>query len=100
MPCDAVRGDLALEGVVFSYPSRPGVQALQGLTLRIPAGSTCALVGASGGGKSTVVALLQRFYAPATGRVLLDGVDVERYDHASYHACVSLVSQEPVILRR
>uniref|UniRef100_A0A1I8HJK7 Bile salt export pump n=1 Tax=Macrostomum lignano TaxID=282301 RepID=A0A1I8HJK7_9PLAT len=65
---DSVRGEIALEGVQFTYPQRPGVEVLHGLSLSFPAGQTVALVGVSGCGKSTVMALLQRFYDPSNGR--------------------------------
>uniref|UniRef100_A0A1I8FSJ2 ABC transporter domain-containing protein n=1 Tax=Macrostomum lignano TaxID=282301 RepID=A0A1I8FSJ2_9PLAT len=73
---DSVRGEIALEGVQFTYPQRPGVEVLHGLSLSFPAGQTVALVGVSGCGKSTVMALLQRFYDPSNGRVTLDGADL------------------------
>ena len=54
-----VVGEIALEGVTFSYPSRPSVQVVKGLSLKFPAGKTAALVGASGSGESTIVAVLR-----------------------------------------
>lgn len=72
------RGAIALEDVHFSYPRRPAIPVLRGLTLRVDPGECLALVGESGAGKSTVLALMAGFYAPAHGRVLLDGVPPDR----------------------
>lgn len=62
-----VRGKIEFRGVHFSYPSRPTIQILQSLNLTLPASKTLALVGTSGGGKSTIFALIERFYDPAQG---------------------------------
>ena len=73
------RGDAAgcaFEDVVFAYASRPDLRVLDGLTLRIPAKSRSALVGPSGGGKTTLLHLLERFYDVGSGRILFDGVDI------------------------
>ena len=70
------RPELQLECVTFAYPTRPDQAALTGFSLPIEAGKTLALVGPSGAGKSTVFELLQRFYDPLQGRVLLDGRDI------------------------
>eukprot|EP00746_Dinoflagellata_sp_MGD_P016076 gnl/MRDRNA2_/MRDRNA2_136078_c0_seq1.p1 gnl/MRDRNA2_/MRDRNA2_136078_c0~~gnl/MRDRNA2_/MRDRNA2_136078_c0_seq1.p1 ORF type:complete len:537 (+),score=85.96 gnl/MRDRNA2_/MRDRNA2_136078_c0_seq1:187-1611(+) len=94
------RGDLEFKDVCFSYPSRENVQVLTGLSLHIPAGNVVALVGPSGNGKSTVIGMLKRLYPPATGQVLLDGVDVLQYQNAHYHRVVSIVGQEPVLYAR
>ena len=90
-------GALELRDVCFSYPSRPGIQVLNSLRLVIPAGRSMALVGASGSGKSTVVQLLQRFYDPAAGGVLLDGRDLRLLNLAWLRAQMGLVSQEPAL---
>lgn len=74
---DEVIGDITFEDVKFHYPSRPGVPILKGLTVDFPAGKTAALVGSSGSGKSTVVALVERFYDPISGVVKLDGRDIK-----------------------
>jgi ATP-binding cassette subfamily B (MDR/TAP) protein 1 len=73
---DTVDGVISFEDVKFHYPSRPNVPILKGLTTTFPAGNTVALVGASGSGKSTVVALVERFYDPIAGVVKLDGKDI------------------------
>jgi len=64
-----IRGDIVFEGVRFNYPSRPDVEVLKGLNVRVNRGQTVALVGASGCGKSTVVSLLLRYYDTLGGRV-------------------------------
>jgi ATP-binding cassette subfamily B protein len=69
-----VRGGFELHDVEFHYQMRPENKVLNGLTLSIKPGTVCALVGPSGGGKSTIVHLLLRFYDPRRGRILLDGV--------------------------
>uniref|UniRef100_A0A1I8HYN6 ABC transmembrane type-1 domain-containing protein n=1 Tax=Macrostomum lignano TaxID=282301 RepID=A0A1I8HYN6_9PLAT len=97
---DSVRGEIALEGVQFTYPQRPGVEVLHGLSLSFPAGQTVALVGVSGCGKSTVMALLQRFYDPSNGRVTLDGADLRDLNVSWLRRNIRVVSQEPVLFAR
>ncbi len=90
---DRVRGEVVLEGVRFAYPGTVE-EALRGVDLRIAPGETVALVGETGAGKSTVLKLVARFYDPAVGRVLVDGVSVDRYDPVAFHAQLGLVPQE------
>ncbi len=94
---DEVRGEVVLDGVSFSYPSRPDVPVLVGLDLTLRPGETVALVGPSGGGKSTVAALLSRFYDPDEGSIALDGVPFLELDPTWLRAQVGVVSQEPVL---
>jgi ABC-type multidrug transport system fused ATPase/permease subunit len=92
-----LEGRIELQSVTFAYPSRPDQLVLTDLSLSIAAGQTVALVGPSGGGKSTVGALVQRFYDPLQGAVLVDGVDLRRLERRSYMRQVAVVMQEPVL---
>lgn len=93
----ARRGDLELRGVHFSYPVRQDVPVLQSVDLRLRHGTVTALVGRSGAGKSTVAAILSRFYEPQVGQVLLDGVPASEYTRGEWAKAVAMVSQEPVL---
>lgn len=78
------------------YPDcRPDVPVLRGLDLNIKPGQYVALVGSSGCGKSTTVGLVERFYDPVGGEVLVDGIPVSEYNLAEYRKNMSIVSQEP-----
>jgi subfamily B ATP-binding cassette protein MsbA len=90
------RGEVGFENVSFTYPTRVE-PALAGVDLRIRPGETLALAGPSGGGKTTLVNLLPRFYAPGAGRVLLDGHDIQALTLESLRANIALVSQEVVL---
>ncbi|XP_039032110.1 ABC transporter B family member 28 isoform X2 [Hibiscus syriacus] len=90
-------GDVALEDVHFSYPSRPDVEILNGLNLTLKCGTVTALVGSSGAGKSTIVQLLARFYEPTSGRITVSGEDVRTFDKSEWARVVSVVNQEPVL---
>ncbi|CAI0469814.1 unnamed protein product [Linum tenue] len=103
-PCDesgttlaAVKGDIELRHVSFCYPSRPDIQIFRDLNLAIHSGKTVALVGESGSGKSTVIALLQRFYDPDSGRITLDGVEIQTLNIKWLRQQMGLVSQEPTL---
>ncbi|NDW01594.1 ABC transporter transmembrane domain-containing protein [Salipiger sp. PrR002] len=92
-----VRGEITFDSVDFTYPARPGVKALDGIDLAIKPGETVALVGPSGAGKTTIVQLIQRFYDPDGGRVLLDGVPVDAMSRNAFRQHIALVPQDPVI---
>ncbi|KAL6917603.1 hypothetical protein ACHAPO_000588 [Fusarium lateritium] len=96
---ETCNGHLQAENVSFSYPSRPDTQVLKGINLNIPAGKTTAFVGASGSGKSTIIGLLERWYVPSAGRLLLDGVDVSTLNVKWFRSQMALVQQEPVLFR-
>ncbi|MFP8835515.1 ABC transporter transmembrane domain-containing protein [Hydrogenophaga sp. XSHU_21] len=88
---------LGFEQVDFHYPSRPAQPALSDFSLQIEPGQTVAIVGPSGAGKTTVFALLLRFYDPQRGRIVLDGTAIDAMDLQSLRARVGIVPQEPVI---
>ena len=99
-PGTSVRGDIQFKDVCFAYPSRPDIQVLNSITLEVKAGTVAALVGGSGQGKSSCLALLQRWYCQTSGQVLLDGMPIRRYDPEEYHRIVTCVNQEPLLLAR
>ncbi|XP_073310021.1 ABC transporter B family member 1-like [Primulina huaijiensis] len=94
---ESITGQLELQNVDFQYPSRPETQILDNFSLLIPAGKMVALVGSSGSGKSTVVSLIERFYDPTSGQVLLDGHDIKTLDLRWLRQQIGLVSQEPAL---
>ena len=91
------RGELQLENIDFAYPSRPRQMALKDFSLHIAAGKSLALVGPSGAGKSTTFELLQRFYDPQRGRVLLDGIDIRELGLQQLRRHIALVPQQPAL---
>ncbi|KAG2713036.1 hypothetical protein I3760_04G155400 [Carya illinoinensis] len=91
---DKIRGELEFEHVKFTYPSRPDSVVLKDFNLKVEAGKTVALVGASGSGKSTAIALVQRFYDADEGEVRLDGVDIKSLQLKWIRGKMGLVSQE------
>ncbi|XWS31898.1 hypothetical protein CRYUN_Cryun23aG0115300 [Craigia yunnanensis] len=97
MTLENVKGDIELRHVSFKYPLRPDIQILRDLSLSIHVGKTVALVGESGSGKSTVISLLQRFYDPDSGRITLDGVQIQKLQLKWLRQQMGLVSQEPVL---
>jgi ATP-binding cassette subfamily B protein len=90
-------GDIAFEGVTFSYPSRKEVSVLRNLSLTAKAGQRIALVGPSGAGKSTIVSLLLRFYDPDAGRVLIDGRDARDYSLRRLRDQMAIVPQDVLL---
>lgn len=91
----SVEGVLEFNNVKFAYPSRPDQTIYKDYSLRINKGETVALVGASGGGKSTAISLIERFYDPSAGSVAFDGKDLRNLNLGWLRDHVSLVSQEP-----
>lgn len=92
-----IRGDVELKDVHFSYPARPDEEIFDGFSLFIPSGATAALVGESGSGKSTVISLIERFYDPKAGEILIDGVNLKEFQLKWIRSKIGLVSQEPVL---
>ena len=92
-----VRGEISFENLAFRYPSRPETSALDGVSLRVRPGETVALVGPSGAGKTTMFAMIQRFYDPQAGRVLLDGIDLRDLAREDFRRAIAMVPQDPVI---
>uniref|UniRef100_U3I5L6 ATP binding cassette subfamily B member 1 n=1 Tax=Anas platyrhynchos platyrhynchos TaxID=8840 RepID=U3I5L6_ANAPP len=94
---DHIKGNLEFQNVHFSYPSRPDVQILKGLNLKVNCGQTVALVGGSGCGKSTTVQLIQRFYDPKEGTITIDGQDIKTLNVRYLREIIGVVNQEPVL---
>lgn len=92
-----LQGDIEFRNVFFKYPTRPNLIILKDLSLKIKQGMTVAFVGPSGSGKSTAIQLLQRFYDPVAGQVLLDGRDLRSYNVQSLRQQIGVVGQEPVL---
>ncbi|CAH1394592.1 unnamed protein product [Nezara viridula] len=92
-----ISGNIEFQDVMFSYPTRKTVEVLKKLNLKIEAGKTVALVGDSGCGKTTIVSLLERFYLPNEGKILIDGNDINDINVRYLRSQMGLVSQEPVL---
>ena len=92
-----LRGVIRFEGVSFAYPTRAGAPALADLSFEVHPGERVALVGPSGAGKTTIFALLLRFYDPQSGCIRIDGTDIRHCDPLLLRHAVALVSQDPVI---
>jgi ATP-binding cassette, subfamily B (MDR/TAP), member 1 len=92
-----IKGDVDLKDVYFSYPARPEQHIFDGFSLHVSSGTTMAIVGESGSGKSTVISLVQRFYDPHAGEVLIDGVNIKTLRLDWIRGKISLVSQEPLL---
>ncbi|CAL1376173.1 unnamed protein product [Linum trigynum] len=92
-----LEGHIQFKDVSFRYPSRPDVTIFNKLRLNIPSGKIVALVGGSGSGKSTIVSLIERFYEPESGQILIDGVDIKDFDLKWLRQQIGLVNQEPAL---
>ncbi|KAI6113511.1 P-loop containing nucleoside triphosphate hydrolase protein [Pisolithus croceorrhizus] len=91
------RGTVKFENVGFEYPSRRGVVILDNFNLEISVGESVAIVGRSGGGKSSVQSLLLRFYDPVRGKVTFDGQDIREFNPDSWRSIIGIVPQDPVL---
>ncbi|KAI1900942.1 hypothetical protein AGOR_G00055020 [Albula goreensis] len=106
LPQDGQEAPATLKGLVefrnvsFAYPTRPDTLILKNVSFTVRPGEVTALVGPSGSGKSSCVCLLENFYTPQQGQVLLDGQPVHTYQHSYLHSQVALVGQEPVLFAR
>uniref|UniRef100_A0A9J7WX02 ABC-type antigen peptide transporter n=2 Tax=Cyprinus carpio TaxID=7962 RepID=A0A9J7WX02_CYPCA len=92
-----LKGHVSFQNLTFSYPRRPDHNVLKNFSLELKPGQMTALVGMSGGGKSTCVSLLERFYQPQQGQILLDGQSLQNYQHKYLHSKIAMVGQEPVL---
>jgi ATP-binding cassette subfamily B protein len=98
VPAPSLRtSEVRLDGVTFRYPTRPEQSALDGVTLTVRPGETVALVGPSGSGKTTIIQMLQRFWDPQAGRIMVSGTDLREVLRADLRAQIALVPQDPVI---
>lgn len=98
IPSKDLHGSITFHNVSFSYPCRPGFEVLKDFTLTLPPGKIVALVGQSGGGKTTVASLLERFYDPTAGMVTLDGHDLRTLNPSWLRGqVIGFISQEPVL---
>ncbi len=94
---DNVIGNIEFKNVQFEYTTRPGIRILNGFNLSVNNGQTNALVGPSGCGKSTTISLLLRFYDPIDGEILLDGIDIRKFNIQWLRSQIGIVSQEPIL---
>ena len=93
MPIDSCDGSIENTNLTFAYLSRPGAPVLHDFNITISAGKTTALVGASGSGRSTIVGLLERWYAPSSGSIVLDGIEISDYNTQWLRSRIRLVQQ-------
>ncbi|KAL7940157.1 multidrug resistance protein [Trichoderma barbatum] len=96
---DSIQGQIEFDSVSFAYPSRPDHPALKNISFTIPSGANVAFVGTTGSGKSTIVSLIERFYDPTSGSVLVDSKPIDFYKMSEYRKSIGLVSQEPNLYR-
>lgn len=94
----SAQGIIKFSNVSFAYPTRPAVNIFDGLDFEIPSGTNVAIVGPSGGGKSTIGSLLLRFYNPTEGTISINGVDISTMNGKSLRRRIGMVGQEPVLM--
>jgi len=90
-------GSIEFQNVKFNYPCKKDQMVFKNLSFKIPAGSTVAVVGYSGAGKSTIASLIQRFYDVDDGVILIDGTNIKEFDPYTLHKQIGFVQQEPVL---
>jgi len=96
---EGIKGDIVVNEVIFAYPTRIEFPVCNGYSIAIKAGQVCALCGPSGSGKSTIINLIERFYDPLFGTILLDGADITSYNLKWLRGQLGLVGQEPVLFQ-
>ncbi|PSS28183.1 hypothetical protein M430DRAFT_15413 [Amorphotheca resinae ATCC 22711] len=94
----SAQGPIKFSNVSFAYPTRPAVTIFDGLDFEIPSGTNVAIVGPSGGGKSTIGSLLLKFYKPTKGTITINGVDISTMNSKSLRRRIGMVGQEPVLM--
>lgn len=99
-PGQDLTGSIEMRNITFSYPARPNIRILHNFSLLIHPGEVVALVGPSGGGKSSIVKLLERQYLPTSGSILFDGRDIGMYEKRWLRRKIGLVGQEPILFAR
>ena len=97
IPVKSAQGNIRFENVSFSYPTRPAVKIFDNLDFEIPHGTNVAVVGPSGGGKSTIASLMLRFYTPTEGTIRISGIDISTMNGKSLRRHIGMVAQEPVL---
>ena len=97
IPVKSARGPIRFENLSFSYPTRPAVSIFNNLDFEIPQGTNVAIVGPSGGGKSTIASLMLRFYTPTKGTIKINGLDISTMNVKSLRRKIGIVAQEPVL---
>lgn len=98
LPVKSAQGPIKFSNVSFAYPTRPALPIFEGLDFEIPSGTNVAIVGPSGGGKSTISSLLLRFYKPTEGTVTINGVDISKMNGKALRRRIGFVGQEPVLM--
>lgn len=93
-----LEGRLEFKNVTFAYPSRPDLPVLKQLTFQVTSGQAVALVGSSGGGKTTIASLISRFYDPSSGVIQIDGIDLKEFELDWIRERIGIVSQEPILI--
>ena len=94
---ESIRGEIKFENVTFAYPTHPEEKVLKNVSFTITPGEKFAIVGPSGSGKSTIIQLLERYYDPQEGRILLDGVDIKDIEIDYFRTIMGLVQQQPIL---